>query len=211
MYLYSYYRSSAAFRVRIALNLKEIDYVSVPVNLLRGEHKSSEYLAVNPQGLVPALKVSGDQIITQSPAILEWLEENYPQYPLLPKDSTLRALTRSLASIVACDIHPICNLRVLNYLKSELNGDEDQKVQWIHHWIKAGFESIEGQLWDSRFALGDRASMADVYLVPQVYNALRFDVDMKQFPKVMGIYERCFEVPAFVSAMPEGQADAINT
>ena len=211
MYLYSYYRSSAAFRVRIALNLKEIDYVSVPVNLLRGEHKSSEYLAINPQGLVPALKVSGDQIITQSPAILEWLEENYPQYPLLPEDPALRALTRSLSSVVACDIHPICNLRVLNYLKSELNGDEDQKVQWIHHWIKAGFESIEGQLWDSRFALGDRASMVDVYLVPQVYNALRFGVDMKAFPRVMGIYERCFDMPAFVRAMPEGQVDAINT
>lgn len=213
MVLYSYYRSSAAFRVRIALNLKAIKYETVPVNLLEGEHRRLEYLRINSQGLVPTLDAGDGLLLTQSPAILEWLEGQYPDSALLPSEVNQRALVRSLCSIIACDIHPICNLRVLNYLRDALNGGDDQKIAWIHHWIKEGFCSIEKAIAENettRFSMGDEPTLADVYLIPQVYNALRFNIEMSEFPKILNIYHRCLELPAFKHASPEEQADFLQ-
>jgi len=206
--LYSYFRSSAAYRVRIALNYKGIDYQQIPVNLVNNEQNSPDYLATNPQGLVPSLKLPDDTIITQSTAILEWLEEQYPEPSLYPMDAIVRAKARSLCNIIACDIHPLNNLRVLKYLSGELHVSEEQKANWYHHWVAKGFSTLEKSLSSDSYALGDKVSMVDVYLIPQVYNALRFKQDMKNFPNISRIYHACNELDAFNSSAPEAQLDA---
>ncbi|REL35864.1 maleylacetoacetate isomerase [Thalassotalea euphylliae] len=214
MELYSYFRSSAAYRLRIALNVKGISYQQVPVNLLKGEHKSADYLALNPQGLVPSLKTDNDEMLSQSPAILEWLEETFPGTPLLPISALERATVRSWCNQIACDIHPICNLRVLNYVADELGGGSEGKLAWLHHWITTGFSALEPQLVDNQnkhkgnFCFGEQLTLADIYLIPQVFNALRFDVDMTAFPRIMAIYQHCNTLPAFIDAQPANQPDA---
>lgn len=206
--LYSYYRSSAAYRVRIALNYKGIEYRQIPINLVEDEQNSEEYLAINPLGLVPALQLDDDTILTQSTAILEWLEEQYPEPALYPYDAAARAKARSLCNVIACDIHPLNNLRVLKYLKQELKISETQKTNWYHDWIAKGFWSVEKALSSDPYALGHSVSMVDVYLIPQVYNALRFRQDMTSYPNISRIYHTCRELEAFKIAAPESQMDA---
>lgn len=207
MELFTYFRSSAAYRVRIALNYKQIPYQAVPVNLLQGEHKGEAYRAINTQGLVPALRLEDRRLITQSPAILEWLEENFPELPLLPRDTYERSLVRSWCNIIACDIHPIDNLRVLNYLTGELGISDDQKQSWYHHWIKLGFDTLEPQILAGPYCFGAEPTLADIYLVPQVYNALRFKLKMADYPKILSVYENCNQLEAFIQAAPENQPD----
>lgn len=206
MKLHSYFRSSAAYRVRIALNLKKVDYDLQPVNLVQGQHRSEAYKQINPQGLVPTLEPSPGEYLTQSPAILEWLEETYPEPPLYPRDAVKRAKVRAACMTIGCDIHPINNLRVLNYLSNELGVSEQDKTDWYQHWIKLGFASIEGAI-EGPFSHGAEPSMTDVYLVPQVYNALRFKVDMAPFPKILSVFNHCQQHAAFHAAHPDQQPD----
>ena len=206
--LYSYFRSSAAYRVRIALNLKNIDYTLTAVNLLKGEHKSSDYMRINPQGLVPALQLSDGRIINQSTAMLEYLEKEYPEVPLLPDNSFDAATIRNWSNVIACDIHPVDNLRVLKYLENELNVDAQEKMSWYHHWIIEGFTALEDQLIAAPYSFGKTVTLADIYLIPMVYNALRFNLDMQKFPKILAIYEVCNTLEAFDKAKPENQADS---
>lgn len=207
MELYSYFRSTAAYRVRIALNLKGIEYRLTPVNLLKDEQQSDWYLAVNPMGLVPALRLDDGTVLSQSTAILEWLEETSPELPLLPADPLQRSRIRALANIIACDIHPLNNLRVLQHLVGVLEVSEGAKKEWYHHWIQLGFGALEQQMADGAYTAGDGLSMADVYLVPQVFNALRFDMAMSPYPKIMSVYKRCNELDAFIKAHPDHQQD----
>ena len=207
MELYSYFRSTAAYRVRIALNLKGIDYSLTPVNLLKDEQKSDWYLAVNPLGLVPALRLDDGTVLSQSTAILEWLDETSPGMPLLPADPLQRSQVRAMANIIACDIHPLNNLRVLKHLVGVLGVSEDAKTHWYHHWIQLGFDALEQQMVKGAYTAGDGLSMADVYLVPQVFNALRFDMAMNPYPKIMSVFERCNEQDAFIKAHPDNQED----
>lgn len=209
MKLYSYFRSSAAYRVRIALNLKQIDYTIVPVNLLKKEHKSADYLAKQPQGLVPCLQTDDGQFISQSGAMLAYLEEHYPETKLTPSESADLVKMRSFVDIIACDIHPICNLRILNYLTETLEVEADTKLTWIRHWINEGFAALEKMLSASTFCFGEQVSLADIYLVPQVFNALRFEIDMTVYPKIMSVYQNCNQIDAFIQAKPENQKDAI--
>jgi len=208
MELFTYHRSSAAYRVRIALNYKGIKYSTVPVNLLKVEHRGDDYLRINPQGLVPALRLDDRRVLTQSGAILEWLEENYPSPALLPQDSYDRSMVRGWANIIACDIHPIDNLRVLNYLTGELGVNDEQKQTWYRHWIKLGFDVLEAQVKAAPYCFGKQVSMADIYLIPQVYNALRFKVEMNHYPKIHAVYKNCNALDAFSQAAPENQPDA---
>lgn len=210
--LYSYFRSSAAFRVRIALNLKQLDYELVTVHLLRngGEHLDARYRAINPQGLVPTLCDKG-VVISQSTAIIEYLEEAYHVPPILPRAAEDRALVRSLAQIIACDIHPLNNMRVLNYLMPLFDADTG-KQDWYAHWISEGFRAFEQLLQNQaccgRYCLGETPSLADIFLIPQVYNARRFDCAMDDFPLISGIYANCMQDSAFINAAPENQPDA---
>lgn len=208
MKLYSYFRSSAAYRVRIALNLKQLDYVIQPVHLLKNEHQQKSYIALNPSQLVPSL-IDQDQSFIQSLNILEYLEERYPSLPLLPTDLVERAKVRAFSQTIACDIHPLDNLRVLKYLKHELAVNDEQKNQWYQHWIIEGFKSLEMQLKDSngQFCFGTQATFADCCLIPQVYNAKRFNVDLSDFPKIQSIDQHCLSLPAFLRATPEQQPD----
>ncbi|RZM80579.1 maleylacetoacetate isomerase [Pseudoalteromonas rubra] len=208
MKLYTYFRSSAAYRVRIALNLKALDHELVPVNLLKSEQQGADYLSKNGQGLLPALET--DQgVLAQSLAILEWLEETYEATPLLPADPWEKAQIRNFCYAIACDIHPIDNLRVLKYLSNELAVTDEQKNTWYRHWVIEGFKKLETMLDDnSAFCFGDKPTLADVCLVPQVYNALRFKVDMDEFPNIARIYEHCNTLSAFSDAAPENQPDA---
>lgn len=208
MKLYSYYRSSAAYRVRIALNLKGIGYEMIPVNLLTGEQTSSDYKRVNPQRLVPSLE-TGQGILTQSMAMLEWLEETHPEPPILPADPWQKAQARSLAYAVSCDIHPVNNLRILKYLQNELQHSDDEKIHWYQYWIETGFSALEIQLDEFEFCCSDKPGIADICLIPQVFNAHRFKVDMEPYPKIATIYERCNELQAFIDAAPENQPDAV--
>lgn len=211
MKLYSYFRSSAAYRVRIALALKQLDYTLVPVHLLDqgGEQKLPDYTAINPQQLVPSFESNVGEIITQSIAIMEYLEEQYPKIPLLPSDTLARAKVRAMAQIIACDIHPLNNLRVLKYLKNELGVTDEQKNAWYQHWIYESFNALEQMLpANAKFCFGDTPTIADCCLIPQVYNALRFDCDMTQFPKMMQIYNHCNSLTSFIQASPEKQVDA---
>lgn len=207
MELYSYFRSTAAYRVRIALNLKEVSYQLTPVNLLKNEQKSDWYRAVNPMGLVPALRLEDGTVLSQSTAILEWLEESSSANPLLPADPLQRAHVRAMVNIIACDIHPLNNLRVLKHLIGTLGVSEEAKEAWYHHWIQLGFDALESQMQEGAYTAGGSLSMADVYLVPQVFNALRFDMDMTPYPKIMSVHDRCNQLDAFVRAHPDNQED----
>ncbi len=210
MKLYSYYRSSAAYRVRIALNLKQIEHSIEPVNLLKKEHKSPNYLAKQPQGLVPCLETDKGQLLAQSGAILSYLDSLYPHAKLLPADPFQAAKIQSVVDMIACDIHPVCNLRILNYLTDILTVDSEQTVAWYRHWIVLGFEALETLLNKTQYCFGEQPTLADVYLIPQVYNALRFEVDMASFPKIMNAYQNCNQLDAFIDAKPENQVDAMQ-
>ena len=213
MKLYTYFRSSAAYRVRIALNLKGLKYDAVPVHLLRGggEQLQENYIKMNPSGLVPTFQ---DDFITltQSMAILEYLEDEYPQVPLMPKDAAGRARVRELAQIVACDIHPVNNLRVLRYLVRDLGLSEEIKTQWYRHWIVNGLDVLEKHLARDPSAgplcHGYLPTIADCFLVPQVFNAQRNGVDISVYPNIARINAACVEIPAFVAAHPSNQPDA---
>jgi maleylpyruvate isomerase len=208
MKLYTYFRSSSAYRVRIALNLKGISYEPVFVNIRRGEQRAPDYLALNPQGLVPLL-VDGEHKLTQSLAIIEYLEETHPQPPLLPAESHSRARVRALAQLIACEIQPLNNTRVLKYLEFTLKQREQARMLWYRHWITQGFEILESLLDPGhRFCQGDAPTLADVCLVPQVFNALRYGSDLTPYPKLSRVCGRCAELPAFRAAHPENQPDA---
>jgi len=210
MRLYTYFRSSSAYRVRIALNLKGIPYEPQFVHLRRGEQVHPDYLSLNPQGLVPVL-VDGNHVLTQSLAIIEYLDETHPEPPLLPKDSPGRARVRALALAIACEMHPLNNLRVLQYLGSVLGHGEENSRAWYQHWIAQGFPAFERLLANSatgRFCHGDAPTLADICLVPQVFNALRYGCDLSPYPAVRRIYEACTALLAFRAAAPESQPDA---
>lgn len=211
MRLYTYFRSSAAFRVRIALNLKGLAYEPEFVHLARGEHRQPEYGALNPQALVPTLDDDGN-LLTQSLAIVEYLEEKYPRPPLLPKDLLGRARVRSLALLVACEIHPLNNLRALQYLVNEFGHSEKDRDRWYQHWIHDGMSKLEADLvqraGSGRFCHGDTPTMADCCLVPQVFNAQRYKCDLSHAPTVMRVFEQCMTLDAFRRAQPSRQPDA---
>lgn len=213
MKLYTYFRSSAAYRVRIALNLKGLQYDAIPVHLLRGggEQLQEQYRAINPSGLVPAFQ--DDYItLTQSMAILEYLEDAHPKMPIMPKDAIERARVRELAQIIACDIHPVNNLRVLRYLKHELGVSEEQKSEWYRHWLVSGLEVLEKHLARDPSAgplcHGHKPTIADCFLVPQVFNAQRHGIDVSIYPNIARINALCVQIPAFVAAHPSSQPDA---
>lgn len=210
--LYGYYRSSAAFRVRIALNLKGLDYQQAPVNLVKGEQRGAANLARNPQGLVPSLVTDNGLVLNQSLAICEYLDETHPEPPLLPADAEERARVRALAQLVACEVHPLNNLRVLKYLVGELGVDDDAKLAWYRHWIAEGFQALETMLsreaGSGDFCHGDTPTLADICLVPQVFNAERFECDLSAYPRIRRITANCRAQPAFQQAAPEAQPDA---
>lgn len=205
--LHGYFRSSAAYRVRIALNVKALDYEPVFINLKLGEQYTDEWLSHNPQGLVPMLETPEGYQLTQSMAILEWLEENYPGPALLPSDYNARAKVRSMANQIACDIHPLNNLRILKYLTNVFQVTEESKMQWYRHWIDVGFTAFEKQLTGDNFCFGEQISMADICLIPQVYNAMRFNVDMSVYPHINKVYNHCMSLSPFFKASPEQQPD----
>jgi maleylacetoacetate isomerase len=211
MKLYGYFRSSAAFRVRIALNLKKLNYESAFIHLRRGDQRQPGFLDINPQGLVPALEVD-DTLLTQSLPIIEYLDETYPEPPLLPSDAKGRARVRALAAMVACDIHPINNLRVLRYLLRPLGQDEAAVETWYNHWIAEGFGALERLLAEGdrtgRFCHGDTPGLADIVLVPQVFNANRYQsLDLTPYPTIVRIYQTCLGIDAFAAAHPDRQPD----
>lgn len=209
MDLFSYFRSSAAYRVRIGLALKGLDYVYRPVHLVKMEQLSESYAAVSASRLVPLLR-DGELALSQSLAILEYLDETHPTPPLLPADAAGRARVRALALDIACEIHPLNNLRVLRYLVHDLKLGEDDKNRWYRHWVETGLGVVERQLAaaPARFCHGDAPTLADCTLVPQVYNARRFDCRLEQLPNVMRVYEACMGLDAFVGAAPENCPDA---
>ena len=210
MILYGYYRSSAAYRVRIALNLKGLQAEHRFVHLLRGEQHAPGYLALNAQAIVPTLVV-GDRRLTQSLAIVEYLEERHPPPPLLPPGAEDRAWVRAIALAIACDVHPLNNTRVLGYLADPLHADQAARDAWYRHWIEEGFRAIEGQLARraaGRYCFGDAPGLADVFLVPQVANALRFKVPLDAYPRIRAINAACLALEAFDRARPENQPDA---
>jgi maleylacetoacetate isomerase len=213
MKLYDYFRSSAAYRVRIALNLKNVSPDErTSVHLRMGNQRAQDYLELNPQGLVPALVLDDGSILTQSLAIIEYLDETHPQPPLLPRDAAARARVRSIALSIACEIHPLDNLRVLNYLVHTLGVSNEQKDGWYKYWIDVGFEALETKLArepeTGRFCHGDSPTLADICLVPQLANARRFNVDVTPYPTLTRIEAACRELPAFAAAAPERQPDA---
>lgn len=211
--LYSYWRSSAAYRVRIGLNLKGLDYDIIPVHLVRdgGEQHSIEYRGINPQELVPVLR-HGNRRMSQSLAILEYLDEVFPQPALLPSTARERVRVRSLAQLVACDIHPLNNLRVLQYFEGEWNVPQPERDEWVRHWMAEGFSAVETLLADhpstGNYCEGNQPGYADCCLIPQIYNARRFAVDMAEFPTLQRIEAACLALPAFDAARPERQPDA---
>jgi maleylacetoacetate isomerase len=212
MKLYTYYRSTAAFRVRIALNIKGVPYESIPMHLRSAAHKTPEYVALNPQGLIPALDDNG-VVISQSVAIIEYLEEKYAAPPLLPRMSADRAHVRAMALHVAADMHPLNNLRVLSFLREPLKHDEKTINEiWYHHWIAEGFRGLEEQAKrfsvDGKHMFGNSVTMADVYIVPQMYNALRFHCDLASYPTLRGICRHLESLPPFIKAAPEVQPDS---
>ena len=214
--LHNYFRSTTSARVRIALNMKSIDYQYKAYSLLPNEHKSAAYLKLNPQGLVPALEIrsqhSKPKIITQSLAIMEYLDEAYPHPPLLPKTAIGRARVRSLSQIIGVDIHPINNLRILRYLDQEFGADDSAKKKWFHQWAHAGFSALETRLSSEPetgvFCHGSLPSMADICLYAQMFNNARFGMDMDAYPAVMRIYKECENLPAFQAGSPAYQPDA---
>jgi len=216
--LYTYWRSSAAFRVRIALNLKGLDYRSLPKHLVKGEQNEADYHAINPQGLVPAL-VDDDFVVTQSLAICEYLEETHPAPPLLPGSARDRATVRGLALAIACDIHPLNNLSVVQHLRRQFDADDAAVKEWTVHWIERGFSALEKRIvaiaaasgvasGRLRYCYGSQVTLADVCLVPQVFNARRFDLDMTPFPNLAAIAQHLEGLPEFATARPNVQPDA---
>jgi maleylpyruvate isomerase len=212
MKLYSFFRSGTSHRLRIALNLKGLTPDYIPVDLRVDEQANAPYKAINPQGLVPALEIGDGQVLIQSPAIIEWLEERHPTPALLPADPEARAHVRALAAIVGCDVHPINNRRILQYLRKQLGADEAAVNAWCATWITAGFDAIEALLARDQargdFCFGGAPSLADVYLIPQVESARRFGVDMGQWPLISAVDAACATLPAFAKAAPAAQPDA---
>jgi len=208
--LYSYFRSSAAYRVRIALNLKGLPYEMDFVHLTKdgGRQHSAEFNAVNPAKLVPALRLDSGDVLTQSLAIIDYLDETHPQPPLLPVDPLQRAKVRAVALTIACDIHPIDNLRVLQYLKRTLKHEQSDIDAWYHHWIIQGFNAIEAAIAPGPYCFGAQVTLADVCLVPQVFNARRLKVPLEAFPKIVAVESACLKLAAFDKARPENQPDA---
>lgn len=209
MVLHGYWRSTASYRVRIALNLKDLPYRQETHDLRTGAHRSTTYRALDPQGLVPALETD-DGVLIQSPAILEWLEERYPATPLLPAHIAARAIVRAMAAIIGCDIHPINNLRVLSSLRGDFGADDARVNAWIAHWIGEGFAALESLIGrhGAGFAFGDRPTLADCYLVPQLYSAERFGVPLATYPALVAAGEAARALPAFAAAHPDRQPDA---
>lgn len=210
MKLYNYFRSSASFRVRIALELKGLAYTYVPVHLARGEHREAPYAALAPEQLVPLLELNDGTRLSQSMAIIEFLDETHPAPPLLPAEPRARARVRALAQIVACEIHPLNNLRVLKYLNRELGVSEDAKNTWYRHWVRLGLEAFERQLAAqpaTRYCAGDAPTLADCLLVPQIFNARRFDCDLGGLPRTMAAFDACMALDAFQRAQPSACPD----
>jgi maleylacetoacetate isomerase len=208
--LYSYFRSSAAYRVRIALNIKGIAYETVPVHLIKdgGHNKRPEFRAVNPQMRVPTLVTPAGDVLIQSLAIIEYLEETHPEPALLPKDPIARARVRALADLIACDIHPLNNTSPLRYLKNSMGQEQSAIDAWYHHWIVTGFEAIEELLTPGPYACGNAVTLADLCLVPQINNARRLKVPLERFPKIVGVDSACLKLMAFDRARPENQPDS---
>jgi len=208
--LYSYFRSSAAYRVRIALNLKGIAYETVSVHLVKdgGHNKRPEFRAVNPQMRVPVLVMPGGEHLLQSLAIIEYLDETQPEPPLLPKDPIGRAKVRALADLIACDIHPLNNTSPLRYLKNVMGQEQSAIDAWYHHWVVTGFEALEALIEPGPYACGKAVTIADICLVPQVANARRLKVPLEKFPKIVAVDAACMALPAFDRARPENQPDA---
>ncbi|TCP98477.1 maleylpyruvate isomerase [Sphingomonas sp. PP-F2F-A104-K0414] len=207
--LHGYWRSTTAYRVRIALALKGIAYEQVPHDLRTGAQRKAEYRTLNPQGLVPALETD-DVVLTQSPAILEWIDEVYPDPPLLPAGANDRAIVRAMAATVACDIHPVNNLRILNALRTEFGADEAAVNRWIARWIGDGFAALETQIarYGDGFAFGATPTIADCHLIPQLYSAERFAVDLSPYPHLKAAADKARALPAFAAAHPDRQPDA---
>ena len=213
MTLYGYFRSSTSYRTRIAMNLKGLDYDYIAVNLAQDEQLESVFKAINPQGLVPVLKAY-DLLLYQSPAILEWLEEVYPEHALLPKDAAGRMQVRAISAMIGCDIHPINNRRILQYLRNELSVDETEVMAWCNRWMSEGFTALEKRLAQDKtrgkFCYGDSSTFADCYLIPQVSSARRFKVDLSLYPNIVEIDTHCRTLKAFADADPMMQPDAPN-
>jgi maleylacetoacetate isomerase len=208
--LYSYFRSSAAYRVRIALNLKGIAYDTIPIHLIKdgGHNKRPEFRAINPQMRVPVLVTPAGDTLTQSLAIIEYLDETHPQPPLLPKDPIARAKVRALAELIACDIHPLNNTSPLRYLKRDMGQDQGAIDTWYHHWVLSGFEALEAMIGEGPYLCGKEVTLADTCLVPQVANARRLKVPLDKFPKIVAADVACLKLAAFDKARPENQPDA---
>lgn len=211
MTLYGYFRSSTSYRTRIAMNLKQLDYDYIAVNLAQDEQLEAAFQVINPQGLVPVLQVN-DLWLHQSPAILEWLEEVYPEHPLLPKDAAGRMYVRALSAVIGCDIHPLNNRRILQYLRNELDVDEAKVMEWCQRWMSEGFTALEKRLAADKnrgkFCYGDSPTFADCYLIPQVSSAERFKVDLSAYPNIIAIDAHCRTLKAFADADPMMQPDA---
>lgn len=213
MKLHSYFRSSASYRVRIALALKGLPYDYMPVHLVKGEQHSKHYSGISPSGLVPTLITNDGEALGQSMAIIEYLDEVHPNPPLLPTRPSERAHVRSLAQAIACDIHPLNNLRVLQYLTQQLKVDDESKKNWYHHWVRLGLETIERELQKSPvsiYCFGDTPTMADCFLVPQIFNAQRFEVNISDLQRIINIHEACMALPAFQKAHPSSCPDAVD-
>lgn len=210
MKLYSYFRSSAAYRARIALNLKGLDYEMAPIHLTKdgGQHRNDAYRAVNAQMRVPALALDTGEILIQSLAIIAYLDETHPEPPLLPSNPVQRAQVRAIAQIIACDIHPLDNLAPLQYLRRQLKHEQPEIDAWYHHWVHAGFEALETLLRPGPYAYGAKVTLADVCLVPQVYNARRLKVPLEKYPNIVAVDAACAKLDAFRRAHPDQQPDA---
>ena len=209
MILHGYWRSGASYRVRIALNLKGLAFDNAAHDLRKGEQKATDYVALNPQGMVPALQ-DGDLILTQSPAILEWLEETHPDPALLPKGANDRATVRAMAALIGCDIHPLNNLRVLKAIRSEFNADQAAVDAWAAGWIAPGFDALEALVarHGAGWSFGDAPTLVDCYLIPQMYSARRFNMDLSPWPRLLAVEQTALAHPAFASAHPDLQPDA---
>lgn len=212
MKFYGFFRSGSSHRVRIVFNLKGLDYAKEFISLAKNEHRQSTFTAINPQGFVPVLETE-QGYLTQSPAIIEWLEEKYPEPALLPKDAFGKAKVRAMAALIGCDIHPLNNKRVLEYLRQDLALDEAQVLAWCAKWIHSGFSALENMVsQDSdrgKFCYGNQPTIADAYLIPQVDSALRFQVDLTSYPNIFEIYQHCMTLDAFQKAAPKQQPDAL--
>jgi maleylacetoacetate isomerase len=210
MKLYTYFRSSAAYRVRIALNLKGLAYEAIPIHLTRegGRQHSAEFRAINPQGRVPALALDTGDVLTQSLAIIDYLDETHPKPALLPADPLKRAKVRAFAQVIACDIHPLNNLIALQYLRRVLKHEQSEIDAWYHHWISLGFEALEATVAPGPYSFGSEVTLADICLVPQMYNARRLKVPLDKFPKLVAVDAACLKLDAFDRARPENQPDA---